>query len=294
MNELLLWMSAKRFGSEQSFRAKALELDAGQARTALARYRLAEWNLSKLGHAEFGLTADGAGWRIAPPVLAADDFQGPWRAILCGARTSKLVQRLTEVAGTDHLSIRQQPDGPDVIELTSESAPTLAEVAVKAGIRVQWNASLALLAACTPPKDVTLQPAELPVGGWEVSRFSKSHLAWVPSAAGEAAKVISGLFRFRADYRTTYILVEGSRPWTCSVSEAKFRILRRQNRALSYDHTAQEIAVAISCRPPLLVERALVLCSGELPTLRDGHLIYSRVRRSVAAAVAALLAQRLT
>ena len=55
-------------------------------------------------------------------------------------------------------------------------------------------ASLALLAACTPPKDMTLQPVELPVGGWEVTRFSKSQIAWVSSTAGEAAKAISGLF----------------------------------------------------------------------------------------------------
>lgn len=293
MNDLLLWISAKRAGSVQSFRGKATELDPGAAASSVAKHRLAEWNLSRLGHAEFGPAADGAEWRVAPPVLAAGDFHGPCRAVLCGARTPALVARLAASAEPGQIHVHPQSAGPDIIEAAASDAPGLARIAARAGIPIQWNASLALLAACTPPKAEVLEQAALPIGGWSVARFSRSQLAWAESSARDAAAARSGLFRFKADYATAYILIEDGLPWSCDSSQAKFRILGRRSRALAYDITAKAFMARSSCRPPALVERALVVCSGQVPTLRDGHFVYSRVERHVAAAAAALLGQRL-
>jgi hypothetical protein len=300
VNELLLWMSVRGSGSRSSFRAKVAELGDGRTRIAAA-HRLAEWDLSRLGHAEFEPDADEAGWRIAPPVLAAGDYIGPWRGIMCGARTPSLAAALSDGAAECEVRQRAQPTGPDVIEVVAQSAHALAEVGLISGIAVQWNASLAMLATC-PPLQTVLQLVPMPVGGWTVARFSKSELAWVPSSSTEASAANSGLFRFAAEQQpTAYILVEGGLPHSCDAAGGKYSMLSRRNRAqrrrkpiLSFDAHTLELAVRASCRPPPLVERALVLCSGELPVFRDRHLVYSGVDRCVADATAAFLGLRLS
>jgi hypothetical protein len=297
MNELLLWMSARRSGSRQSLRAKVAELEPSGLRTG-ARYRQAEWDLSKLGHAEFGAASTGGpDWRIAPPVLAAGDYDEPCRAVLCGARTPRMIEALTAHAVSDSVDVRSQRLAPDLVSVSAASPDELAQLAAAAGFPLQWNAAMAVLMAATPPRAVPLERITMPIGGWTVSRFSKSQLAWVDSSVGEASSVAGGLFRFRAERQpTSYVLVERHEPYACDPASAKYRILhrsRRRTRPMFYDAGSQELAVRTSCRPPALVDRALVICSGALPAFRDDRIIYGGVERGVAAAVAALLGQRL-
>ena len=92
MNDLLLWMSARHSGSIASFRSKVTELGHTRGRSAP---RVVQWNLEKLGHAEFGQASAGTGWRVAPPILAAGDPRRDPTAFLCGARTPALLDRLS-------------------------------------------------------------------------------------------------------------------------------------------------------------------------------------------------------
>ena len=291
MNELLLWMSAKCAGSIQAFRAKAAELCTPTA-TQSAR-RAPEWNMAKLGHAEFQPASGSDGWRVAPPVLAADGFETPSRAILCGARTPSLLSRLVSAAGANHTRMAVQAGGPDIIEVSPGAPPLLAEVASAAGIALQWNAPLALLSCCRPPRQELLKPVDMPVGGWAVSRFSKTSLSWVSSSVQSAIEARSGLFRFKSEYETQHILIEGGQPFACDVASGKYRVLRRRHRALAYLSEDKVLKVRATCRPPLLIERALIVSSGCLPTFDDGFLLYRNVERTAAVVAAGLLGQRL-
>jgi hypothetical protein len=296
VNELLIWISARRSGSIRSFRARVAELEPDSARRGQgpAAHRLAAWTLSKLGHAEFEEAACGAGWRIAPPVLAAGDVYGSPHAVLCGARSAELLDALAAYGGADRLTVSFQPSGPDLVELRADSATVLVETARKVGIPIQWNASLAILSICPFVSGIVLQERTIPVGaGWEVSRFSKSRKAWVASKTVEVQSLRLGLFRFTGEYDTTYILNEGGRSWSCDPAVGKFRILTSRHRALVYSPGAAELAVAASCRPPELIERALVVSSGRLPDFRDGILVYTHLTRPIAEAAAALLGQSL-
>lgn len=296
MNELLIWMSARRSGSIRSFRARVAELQPAGARgrQGVTPHRLAAWMLSKLAHAEFEGAAGQVGWRIAPPVLAASDIYGAPRAVLCGARSAELLNALAARGGAKQLRLSPQPGSPDLVELRAESAGVLTDIAYDAGLPVQWNASLAIMAACPRVTSIVLEERSIPVGaGWTVSRFSKSGLAWVPGTRAEAQSVCTGLFRFRGDYSTTYILKEGGRSWSCDPAVGKFRILTRRHRPMTYNAAAQELAITASCRPPELVERALVVASGRLPDFRDKTLVYGHVGRAAAEAAAVLLGQRL-
>jgi hypothetical protein len=296
MNELLTWMSARRSGSIQSFRGLVAELHAADVRGGhvIAPHRLAAWTLSKLGHAEFGTEAGGAGWHVAPPVLAAGDIYGPPRAVLCGARSAELLGVLADCGGPARFKQSSQFNGPDLIELGAESPGTLSGIAHDIGIPIQWNTSLALLAVCTSVKSVALEQSSIPVGaGWTVSRFSKSGLIWVVSTTAEVQSARTGLFRFRGDYGTTYVLKEGGRAFSCDPAVGKYRILVRRHRPLAYNATTQELAIAASCRPPEIIERALVVASGRVPDFRGRTLVYTCVGRTTAESAAVLLGQRL-
>lgn len=289
MNELLLWMSARHSGSAQAFRSKVAELGLLGGRSP---QRIAQWNLGNLGHAEFAPAAGGDGWRVAPPILAAGDPCREGHAILCGARTFQMLARLSAAFGSQ-MAQRPQTGGPDIIEVTAPTALALAAQATAARIEIQWNASLAILACCTPPKALQLVLTDLPIGGWEVSRFSKTGLAWVPSSMDAARSAAAGLFRYRSEFATHYILIEKGTAFATEAAAGKYRLLRRRHSAISYRSSDQAILVRASCRPPPLAERALVLSSGALPTFADGTLTYSRIEPVVAAAMAALLDQRL-
>jgi hypothetical protein len=78
----------------------------------------------------------------------------------------------------------------------------------------------------------------------------------------------------------------------------KYLVLRRRrHQVLRYDVDTRSLVVPASCRPPFLIERALILCSGSPPSYegaqRRGTLSYSEIPEQIAAVAAALLRQRL-
>ena len=288
MNALLLWMSARQSGSTGSFRSKVTELGLTRGRPA---HRVVQWNLEKLGHAEFGQASAGAGWRVAPPILAAGDPMRSPSAVLCGARTPALLDRLS--SGDVRKRRQIQSEGPDIVEIEAPSARALEGCAARAGIEVQWNAPLAILACYPPPTKQQLVPTELPIGGWEVSRFSKTGLAWVPRSMDQARAAAAGLFRFRSNYEPQHVLIENALPYSVEPAMGKYRILKKRHSPLGYAMSCGALQMRASCRPPPLVDRALILCSGALPVFNDGLLTYSRIEPAMASSVASLLGQRL-
>lgn len=294
MNELLYWMSIRRSGSAKTFASKVAEAAKGPA--GAAPHKIAEWNLACLGHAEFLQAAGSDGWRIAPPVLAAVEGPNGSRGVLCGARTPRLVERVTQAAAASGARLHQyqQPFGPDVVEVTVKQPTELESIAAASHTRLQWNAPLALLACVPGPKSLSLEPTDIPIGGWIVSQFSKATFEWLPSTQPTALAATSGLFRFRSDYETKYVLIEDGSPFACEPSIAKYRLFKRRDRALRYSAAEKKLSIHSACRPPSLVERALVLCSGELPRIADRWLDYPCVEGPTATAVASLLGQRLS
>jgi hypothetical protein len=81
----------------------------------------------------------------------------------------------------------------------------------------------------------------------------------------------------------------------------KFLVLRQRRRrrqVLRYDAQDRMLSTPASCRPPFLVERALILCSGLPPSYEDagpggGSLHYTEIPQDIAALAAGLLRQEL-
>lgn len=290
MNDLLIWMSARERGSWSQFRAavEELHLEPGGAEEDgdntdapatgdLPAYQAVRLDLQRLGHVEFFSSTAGAEWRVVPPALAVHRKGDQYVGILCGARPPDLLDRL---AGRGvALDSQAAPGMPDRIRLTASDFGQLLAVAKAAGVYVQMEAPTCLLAAIPPVDDPRSRvPAEPPaVPGWIIDRFSTSTLRWIArDPAGETGLgpeyvrgCQTGLFRFRMKYQRFHYLRWQGRTYRIPAQVGKYAILRyrRVRRLLQYDRASSLLSVPISCRPPLLVERALILCTGLLPGL---------------------------
>lgn len=310
-NELLLWLSARRQGSWQQFRAAVEDLHSGEdnspdfgtaasGQDEFPLYQQLRTNLECLAHVEFFAQGCEEGWRVAPPTFAAHLVTGGVRAVLCGARSLALRERVLRVGEKLGCEILD-PDGvPEVIRLVTLEASALGEAAVQAGVSIQVDAPLAILSyltPCDPPSRVQSQ-SEFPHGSdWSVHKFDTTSLAWRKIERLEAETLRFGVLRFLIYFqRPRYFLRWKGMTFEMPRAVALYVLLhRRRHRMLRYNHEAAALSLPAICRPPRLLERALVLCSG-LPPSYDAataRLTYLDVPLEIARFAAELLRQSL-
>ena len=311
-NALLLWMSARRQGSWQQFRAAVEDLhvrdgDGGEGEDedapdqfALPLYQTLRFNLQRLGHAEFFAGAGDADWRVTPPSLAVAQHARGWHGILVGARSPKLLQCVHDAVGRAKLETRALPAYPDQILVIADDQGAVAAVTERAGLLLQSDAPAALLTSLPPIDDACVRyPAQLPFGAdWRIDRFSSEELTWRTATLDEAGSVSGGLFRFSLRHERHVLYCSRGVASRIPGQVGKYLVLRRRRRqVLRYDAQKRSLAVPASCRPPFLVERALLLCSGSPPSYegdsRRGTLHYAEIPESIAVIAAALLRQEL-
>lgn len=317
LNDLLTWMSALGHGSWSQFRAaverlhvepSASDEDGGNAGDATADdlpvYQAARFSLERLAHVEFYSSTADANWRVVPPALAVHREGERLVGILCGARSPRLRDR---VEGS-HVEWESQavPGMPDRIRLVTAEPAALEAVSKAAGAHIQLEAPLSLLAAI-PPVDclrgrVSAEPPATP--GWTIERFLTSTLRWTARDRTGARDLRycdvdacrMGLFRFRMGFQRFHYLRWRGKTYRTQVQLGKYAVLRyrRARGLLRYDRSQALLSVPMSCRPPLLVERALILCTGLLPELdlTTRRLQYP-VPRSVARLAAGSLRQEM-
>jgi hypothetical protein len=104
------------------------------------------------------------------------------------------------------------------------------------------------------------------------------------------------MFRFLIHFqRPRYFLRWKDKTFEMPRALAMYTLLRRRRRdVLCYNRDAAALSVAAICRPPRLLERALVLCSGLPPAFANGQLTYLEVPPEVVRLAAELLRQPLT
>lgn len=307
-NELLFWLSAKRHGSWRQFRAAVQELHCldQNASEELTRiddsfplHQQLRLNFERLGHAEFFCGGCEEGWRVAPPTLATHSHANGVRAILCGARSTALCETLIRVAKVLQCETLDCPGAPDVIRVCGD-VDMINAVANQVGVYSQSDAPLAVLSQlplCEPPRDGQ-RTTEFPVGSdWDISAFDSSGLVWRETDRSHAQTVRHGVFRFLLRYRQPlYFLRWKGEIFRMPRGVAVYALLRHHRRSvLSYAASTHSLRLPAICRPPRLLERALVLCSG-LPPCFDpasAHLTYSDVPEEIAALAGELLRQPL-
>jgi hypothetical protein len=309
-NELLLWLSARKAGSWRQFRAAVETLDLSDSgddnrqSVSLPLHLRIHFNLERLGHVEFDAAEIDNGWRVVPPALALSQHNGSVTGILCGARTAKLMARIEDATNGMRWEQTPQPDCPDVLRLRASDTQRLIDTSQRAGILCQPDAPAALLGHLPSVALLTAFRREpLPVAGrdWEVQQFvmERRTVKWRTITVQEAnAPGAQGLFRFTRYQMPRYFLRHGPETITLPDAVGKYYLLsHRRRRVLRYDRKEQRLTVPAILRPPLLTERALILCSGFPPSFSVVRgrptLTYRDVPEEIAGLTAEILAQDL-
>ena len=310
LDHLLLWLSAKGQGSWSQFRGavEALRIEQDQespeggddgerprpSGSDLPVYQRARYTLQRLGHVEFFSSEIDHDWRIVPPAIALlPGNRG--EGLLCGARSPDFLEKL------DHI------DGFEVTKADLAAMPqrigvcggpeAMAIAASELGLLVQANAATAILSAVPVVRDSgTWCPTTIPeTQGWTVQRFSSSRLRWTESTRTDAKRARTAFFRFVMKHQRFYYLLWQGQAYRVPVQVGKFIVMTKTHGVVSYNTEARTLSVPVSCRPPLLIERALILCSGVLPRLdRPGRrLVYTCIPLGVARLTAQLLRQEI-
>lgn len=287
-NELLLWLSARKQGSWLQFRTAVENLDIGNGEveaeedTSLPLHQRVRHNLERLGHVEFDAAECRDGWRVVPPTLALSLHRGNTLGVLCGARSLALLENIERT--TNGLALKRilQTDCPDVIRIHALRGQALEDFARHQGILCQCDSPAALLSNLPRMASMSHWKREqMPAAGrdWDVKQFviGRKVMRWRSVTLQEAnGSDAQGLFRFTRFQRPQYFLREGSETIMLPGAVGKYYVLfRRRRSALRYDRKEAQLAVPAILRPPLLTERALILCSGFPPSM---NVVYGRPR----------------
>ncbi len=237
---------------------------AGDLIGAASEHRFVD-DMVTLGHAEW--TASNA-WRIAPPVLGGLRRDGEFAAVLCGARTPKLLDSLAAACGAagTRLSAEHHGDGPAKVMAVASSQELLGDVAIQAGISLQNDAALRIL-ACTPSvRQWPRTRCPMVEGRVEtVRRFSRSKMHWVPSTLAEAASASAGFFRIQRDWDWVSLIKSSAQNAALIDDRAGRMAAAAKCKVVRWTLDSGMLSLPAQLYPPGLMARGLALCSGELP-----------------------------
>ncbi len=308
VSELLFWLSARKQGSWAQFRAAVENLSLadsvgeGADEGPLPLHQRIRYNIERLGHVEFDAEGCSDGWRVVPPALALCQHGSETTGVLCGARTCKILGNIeSELNGLQREQI-PWPDCPDTIRMRGSRSDLLMNLAQRAGIRFQVDAPVALLSRVAQVDWMGAWKVEpMPVSGkdWDIKhllihkRMMKWQAVTLQEATGERAQ---GLFRFTRFQTPQYFLRNGAETFTLPGAIGKYYVLHLRGRnVLKYRSKERTLSVPAIFRPPLLAERALVLCSGVVPTVSEVYgrhrLTYQDIPEDVAGLAAEVLKQ---
>jgi hypothetical protein len=257
-DRLLEWMSFRRTGRISDVGAELA--DDGAIRRTVDDF-------ATLGHLEL---LPAANWKIAPPVLAGlpRSSDGEVSAVLCGARTPGVLASLTSACMSVGVQLAMEaiPARPTVVRVVATSNSELAAAASAAGIPLQRDAALTLL-ACTPAiRDWPRTPCPMVGGRVEtVRRFSRSRIGWVASTLAEASAARSGFFRIKRDWDWVSLLKTDVSECAYIDDRAGRLAAASRLKAASWRAESGTLDLPGQLFPPAPIARALALCTGYLP-----------------------------
>jgi hypothetical protein len=257
-------------------------------------YQEMRFALEQLGHVEFEGRDGEVGWRVAPPVLAVSRQPENFVGILCGARSSQLMARLRGAG----CQIFRSEFHPSVVRISSSESEPLSRMAADAGLGFQADTPVRILSCAARVERLAgSRPAPLPFGNdFEVWRFvvGRAGCRWLVSSDAEAANTADGLYRFVRFQIPEHYLKRGGRVLKVDGQTAKFFLLaQRRRQVLRYDRSSRTLSVPGICRPPLLIDRALALCTGYPAAYEPKRrmLTYTGIGEDIAGFAASLLSQ---
>jgi hypothetical protein len=302
-NELLLLLSARKAGSWYQFRSCVDEVlgeeDSGVS--GLPLHQRIRVNLSRMAHVEFTDSEDTDQWRAAPPVLAVTKTPSGFGGILCGARSLHLLDSFRTASAALSVETISLTACPDAMRVFSSSIAGLECVARAVGIQLQHEAAASLLSILDPIGHLHLGPSQdLPFGkDMTVEYFAaeRHRYRWLKIESGGRLRA-DGLYRCTRWQQPQHYLRSGGKFMLVAGQLGKFIILNGLKRnVFRFDRQNWTLKVPAMCRPPALIDRALHLCSGILPSEASSKygllLTYHNIAPGIASLAADLLGQKL-
>ena len=242
-------------------------------------------NLRSLGHLDVELehrTARPRRWSV-PPAALAQPSRTQARAFLTGRRDPRLLERLqTEAAALGAEVNATARDGQPVRwEVKAEHSGILSQVAAAAALPLHSDVPRRLLERLPTVRAVWAQQPELHLpADAKLERFTPASNRWLPFPEHT---LLAGAYRFEGRQTLHGIYADGG--WReCGGLFAKYAgAAVTGDNIMHYEAETQEFSCKFGARPPGLYERALILCSGELPRIEDGRMVYREVPTEAAA-----------
>lgn len=248
-------------------------------------------NLSALGHIDVqyeNIFGSPTAWRCAPPVVIQLE---DGKAILSGFRSDEMLARIDNALQDFDAKLERidQRGAPAAYFITGEVSSILPELLAALKDSHERQIAVApspanIVARNAPALSVILNtlPDEYIGASEHAEAFDPATGRWQPcdSTIAPGAYRTTGsrrIYAFRGQdgqlRRGTYRLV-------------KLAAARSKGRRIhGYDARTRQFIAALGCEPPPLLERALVACSGLLPEISKGRLLYTNVGPGVAAQV---------
>ena len=302
-NHLLFWASALRSGTWHQFKCAVERLRLESQENGVQEdggkfplYQELRFNLQRLGHIEFNTEEDQ--WRVVPPVFAIVHQRHRARAVLCGARSGRLLTAIRKAANTLYISVTAISSCPDIFLVEHSDFSEIESISQEVGILTQPDAPESILTSLPSVESIERWPTStMPFGeGWTKEMFCPKTLSWGNIDKIGAACDLPELLRFTRYGKPFYYIRRGTSAIHVPGQMGKFFVLIHvRRRVMSYDREAAELRVRAICRPPLFVERALVLCSG-FPARyvpERTMLVYKEVPEHIAYLAARVLRQEI-
>jgi hypothetical protein len=302
-NHLLFWASALQSGSWHQFKcaAERLHLESqenGEQEEGeeFPLYQKLRFNLERLGHIEFNPQEDE--WRVVPPVFALVQQRDRARAVLCGARSEKLLTAVLKAGAVLSISVTPFDLCPDIFLVEYGNFNEIKKILQEIRILTQPDAPESILASLPSVESMERWPGSaMPFGeGWTKEIFCPKTLSWRGRDRMGSTIELPELLRFTRYGRPLYYIRRGTSAIHVPGPMGKFFVLMHvRRRTMSYDKQKAELRIPAICRPPLFVERALVLCSG-FPARYVSErkmLVYKEVPEHIACLAARVLRQEI-
>ena len=247
-------------------------------------------NLSALGYIDVELHHDSLRprrWSVAPPVMVV--LPDGLSAFVSGGRTEQLLQGVdAEVREVGGWTFRHERDGrPVLVQVHGVQGRAFEEIARRVGIACSRDVPRRIAQLLPSIRDVNrARPEFYAPRGASIEQFDFDANRWRGAERIEQA----GAYRVTAETRHYVALTEdGLRE--CDNAVSKYAGAAATGRSImSYEPDERRLVCPLGARPPGLYERALVLCTGELPrSLSDGTCVYHGIPPDVASWLAARL-----
>ena len=231
--------------------------------------------LNCLGHADYHFGANEARVAISPPaVVALPGFQS-YRAILCGARAPSTVEDArTAAAGAGaEINVTPQdelnPYAPARVEFRSGESAKIHAVADGMGLPYIENPPGRMLARVSASLQEYLQGlswSDTHEINWRRKDFDTGKLRFITPDASASSTRLSRYQNPTTSLPRHWLWKDGM--WAeVDLDWGRYAILALTSRqALRYDEEQRKAFVPLGAPLPILLARALALCSGYCPT----------------------------